>query len=501
MAKRRRICTLWIYVVMMGILGNCNGQTPGNTMKNIDRLPAVAGTFYPADADELRDMMDSLFKGLEPLSKEQPLAVIVPHAGYVFSAGVAAKAISQIDRDAQFERVFLIGSSHTMHFDGSSVYTQGDFITPLGKVEVDALAEQLCDKYSFISSNPQPHMTEHCLEVELPLLQYWLNKPFKIVPIVIGGYTEKTSKKLAETLEPYFNSNNLFVISTDFSHYPKYVDAVMSDSTMAEAIISNSSQKFLQAKSELENKGISNLATAVCGWTSVLTLLDITEKLEGITIKKIEYKNSGDSRYGGDDRVVGYNGMCVYQEKKSQSSLSESDKEKLLALARQTITDYVHKKEIKDPDAKDFKGAASMLAGAFVTLHENGKLRGCIGTFRAEQPLYKTVQSMAISSAFADSRFEPVSTDEVPSLHIEISVLTPMQKINSIDEIVLGKHGIYIRKGGNSGVFLPQVATEQKWTKEQFLGYCSRDKAYIGWDGWRDADIYVFESIIFEEAK
>ncbi|HOT15322.1 MAG TPA: AmmeMemoRadiSam system protein B [Bacteroidales bacterium] len=501
MAKKRRICTLWIYVVMVGILGNCNGQTPGNTMKKIDRQPAVAGTFYPADADGLRSMLDSMFKGLKPETKEQPLAVIVPHAGYVFSAGVAAKAISQIDREASFDRIFIIGSSHTMHFDGSSVYTQGDFITPFGKVEVDALAEQLCEKHSFISSNPQPHAREHCLEVELPLLQYWLKKPFKIVPIVIGGYTEKTSKKLAEALEPYFNSNNLFVISTDFSHYPKYADAVMSDGIMAEAIVSNSSRKFLLEKEALESKGISNLATAVCGWTSVLTLLYITEKLEGITIKKIDYKNSGDSPYGGNDKVVGYNAICVYQENKQPSPLSDSDKKKLLTLARKTITDYANKIEIKDPDAKDFEGGASMLAGAFVTLHKNGKLRGCIGTFRADQPLYKTVQSIAISSAFADSRFEPVSAEEVPSLHIEISVLTPMRKINSIDEIVLGKHGIYIRKGSSSGVFLPQVATEQKWTKEQFLGYCARDKAYIGWDGWRDAEIYVFESIIFEEAK
>ena len=138
-------------------------------------------------------------------------------------------------------------------------------------------------------------------------------------------------------------------------------------------------------------------------------------------------------------------------------------------------------------------------AGAFVTLHTSGKLRGCIGRFDVDEPLYKIVQEMAIASATRDYRFAPVTAAELSEINIEISVLTPLRKIQSIDEIVLGKHGIYIKKGMQSGTFLPQVATDTKWSLEEFLGHCARDKAGIGWDGWKDAEIFIYEAIVFSE--
>jgi len=113
--------------------------------------------------------------------------------------------------------------------------------------------------------------------------------------------------------------------------------------------------------------------------------------------------------------------------------------------------------------------------------------------------LYQNVQEMAVAAATSDYRFNPVSASELPSIDIEISVLSPMRKISSVDEIVLGKHGIYIRKDGRSGTLLPQVATDRKWTTEEFLGYCARDKAGLGWNGWKDAEIFVYEAIVFSE--
>jgi AmmeMemoRadiSam system protein A len=126
-------------------------------------------------------------------------------------------------------------------------------------------------------------------------------------------------------------------------------------------------------------------------------------------------------------------------------------------------------------------------------------LRGCIGTFRQDQPLWQNVMEMAQSAAFNDPRFSPLSFDELNKIDIEISVLTPLKKIKSIDEIQLGKHGIYIKKGLRSGTFLPQVATETGWTLEEFLGHCAQDKAGIGYYGWKDPDteIYIYEAIIF----
>jgi hypothetical protein len=139
--------------------------------------------------------------------------------------------------------------------------------------------------------------------------------------------------------------------------------------------------------------------------------------------------------------------------------------------------------------------------GAFVTLKKYGNLRGCIGRFDASEPLYQVVQEMAIASSTQDYRFSPVELKEIPELEIEISVLTPMRHISSIDEIELGKHGIYIKKGNRSGTFLPQVATETGWTKEEFLGHCAQDKAGIGWNEWKDAEVYVYEALVFGEEK
>ena len=138
-------------------------------------------------------------------------------------------------------------------------------------------------------------------------------------------------------------------------------------------------------------------------------------------------------------------------------------------------------------------------SGAFVTLTIDGKLRGCIGRFDADQPLYKMVQEMAVSAATRDYRFSRLTKKELGQAHIEISVLTPMKKILSPDEIVLGKHGIYVKKGSRGGTFLPQVASQTNWTVEEFLGHCARDKAGIGWDGWKDADLYTYEAYVFGE--
>jgi AmmeMemoRadiSam system protein A len=106
---------------------------------------------------------------------------------------------------------------------------------------------------------------------------------------------------------------------------------------------------------------------------------------------------------------------------------------------------------------------------------------------------------MAISAATRDNRFYPLSVEELNQTDIEISVLTPMQKIRSPNEIILGRHGIYILKGNRAGTFLPQVAAQTGWNKEEFLGHCSRDKAGIGWDGWKNAEVYVYEAYVFGE--
>ena len=180
-------------------------------------------------------------------------------------------------------------------------------------------------------------------------------------------------------------------------------------------------------------------------------------------------------------------------------SLTEEEKKQLLKLARDTITTYVNSNQKLKLNKGDFSENLSEECGAFVTLHKHGDLRGCIGRFMPEQPLYEVVRDMAIATATQDYRFSPVTSSELDELDIEISVLTPLKKIEDVSEIELGKHGIYIIKGPYSGTFLPQVATETGWNLEEFLGHCASGKAGIGWNGWKEADIYTYEAIIFSE--
>ena len=480
-------------------LSNCQSQ-----MNRNDRQPAVAGQFYPSDPNELKSTLKTLFIKAKPSKNLHNLiALIVPHAGYIYSGEVAASAFNQIDLKKEYDNIFIIGSSHYLAFDGASIYTQGDFITPLGIVKVNTdFAKKLIKQSDVFSDRIDAHLKEHSLEVQLPFLQYKLKREFKIVPIIIGTQSPDVCKKIGDQLRPYFNSKNLFVISTDFSHYPPYDEAVKVDKITADAIMKNSFANLISTLRANERSNIQNLATSLCGWTSVLTLLSITENNPDVSFELVEYKNSGDSEYGDKSKVVGYNAIAVSlkeRKNKSQFNLSEKDKKDLLAIARNTLVQYLKDGNILEVDAAKLSENVKTNCGAFVTLHKHGELRGCIGRFEPNEPLYKVVQQMAIAAATEDYRFPQVQANELKELDIEISVLTPMRKINSIDEIELGKHGIYIKKGIRSGTFLPQVANETGWTKEEFLGHCAQDKAGIGWDGWKDADIFIYEALIFSE--
>ncbi len=177
--------------------------------------------------------------------------------------------------------------------------------------------------------------------------------------------------------------------------------------------------------------------------------------------------------------------------------ISKKNKNLLLREARSSIVDNIdHDEEL---EASQTPEELFKFNSAFVSVYVSGDLRGCIGQFDADIGLVELIRHNAISAAFEDNRFLPVEVDELDDLHIEISVLTPKKKINSVDEIVLGKHGVFIQKGWNRGTFLPQVAEKTNWNIEDFMGHLARDKAHIGWDGWKDADIYIFEAIIFSE--
>lgn len=460
----------------------------------------AAGRFYEGDSAKLVQDLSYLFSIAKNHHLKQVLALISPHAGYAYSGEVAATAFEQINPNKKYDNIFLIGSSHTLYLNGASVYAGGDYLTPLGKVKVNkALAEKLIKENSYLSFIPQAHLREHSLENQLPFLQYHMKYPFQIVPIIIGTENDTILQSLAKTLKPWFNERNLFIISSDFSHYPRYRDAQKTDSLTAQSIIKNSVKTF---KERLRYNALQNdpgLVTSACGHTAIETLLYITQGMSNVSIVPLKYMNSGDAAIGDKKRVVGYFALAVvkHQKKKSTTNLSPADRQLLLHIARKTLQFYLAKGQLPTWDTAAFPDAIKVQSGAFVTLNKKGSLRGCIGQFVTDQPLYKTVEAMAVAAATQDYRFPPVQKQELQSIHIEISVLTPLKKIKSIDEMVLGRDGIYIRKGNHHGTFLPQVASETGWTKEEFLGHCAHDKAGLPWDGWKTAELYTYRAIVF----
>ncbi|OFY50415.1 MAG: hypothetical protein A2X22_01065 [Bacteroidetes bacterium GWF2_49_14] len=467
-----------------------------------DRKPAVAGSFYPAEATQLRTLVSGFLKEGKPDQTSGVVrALVVPHAGYVFSGGVAASGYNQINPDHPYKRIFIIASSHRMSLGKASVYTRGDYLTPLGKMEVDKeVSAKLAANKEFFTDDPSAHIQEHSIEVQLPFLQISLTKPIPIVPIVVGTQLPSICKGIAEVLKPWFTADNLFIISADFSHYPSYENALKVDAATAEAFCTNSISGFLKVLEANDKLRIPDLATSMCAWPSALILLNLTENNPSLKFSRIQYKNSGDIRpYGDKASVVGYHSICISEKKSGQFELSDTDKKELVQIARTTLESYVRNRTIPEITTSGFSESLKTPAGAFVTLKSDGQLRGCIGSFEPSSPLFKVVQEMAIASSTRDSRFLPVQSKELKEIHIEISVLTPMKKIRDISEIKLGTHGIYIKKGFQGGTFLPQVATETGWTLEEFLGHCARDKAGIGWSGWKDADVFIYEAIIFEE--
>ena len=488
-------------ICLVAFSGSCTPQDV-----RVDREPAVAGQFYPSDPTELRQTLVDLFShATPPRHYQNVVAVIAPHAGYVFSGEVAASSFNQVDGGREYGDVFVLAPSHYLGFEGGSIYTRGNYITPLGAVTVDReLGRKLVEENAVFVDRVDAHAREHSLEVELPFLQQVMKKPFRIVPIIVGAQDPATCRKLADALRPYFTRKNLFVISTDFSHYPSYDDARSVDRATADAVCSNSPDRLMEVLRANAQKGVPGLVTSMCGWACVLTLEYLTAGNESAIYHDVEYRNSGDAGLAGKDRVVGYHAIAVSLEspqKPSGFNLTPEEKGELLKIARATVEEYVRHRQIPAVDPSKLTASLKTPCGAFVTLEEHEQLRGCIGRFDPGDPLYRVVQQMAVASATQDYRFSPVTEGELSNLQIEISVLTPMRKVSSIDEIELGKHGIYIKKGTRAGTFLPQVATETGWTKEEFLGHCARDKAGIGWDGWKDAEIFVYEALVFGENR
>jgi len=470
-----------------------------------DRVQFASGRFYSSDKNTLLKDLDSLFN--ECVKATVPglaRAIISPHAGYIYSGKTAASAFSTVPAEGQYENIFIIGSTHVMSFGGASVYGSGDYVTPLGKAEVNKEITQLLKEHEEFAYPESFHNNDHNIEVQVPLIQYYFKDAPKIVPIIIGTEDREKLKKMAEILSTWFDPKNLFVISSDFSHYPSYGDAMVIDSLTAEAIMSGNPNTFLRVLNRNSTLKVPNLVTSMCAWTSGLLFLEMVNGNKNLKFHKISYCNSGDSPFGGNEGVVGYNAIGLYETAPYMFQdlvFSEKDKRLLFSIARSSIESMLNDGKTLEIDSSNITAPLKKINGAFVTLKIGGILRGCIGRFTSDEPLYEAVKLSAISSAFEDPRFRELTKQEYEKVEIEITVLGPLKKISDINEIIIGKHGIYIKKGNMAGTMLPQVATENGWNVGEFLSYTSEHKAGIGPDGWKTAEIYIYEGLVLEENR
>jgi len=486
------------------------------SMENIDkskekavRQPAVAGQFYPADKAELTKMISQFLDQTEPPKTEgQVKALIVPHAGYVYSGQVAAYGFKAI-QGQDIKRVILIGSSHHQYLDRAVIDSYDSWQTPLGQVDLDTdLRDALVKENPLFRIDAASHQPEHSLEVEVPFLQTVL-KDFKILPILVNQITQDDLEKISQTLAKHIDNKTLLVASSDMSHYPPYEQANYADKKVIEAILTGQVANLQETISQLENENIPNLATCLCGQGAVEIVMKVAQEMKDREIKLLKYANSGDVEIGNKSQVVGYSAIAFsWKDVGSPTShigevglptLNGQQKSKLLEIAKTSVEKYILEHQLPSFEIDD--PLLNEHLGAFVTLKKHGQLRGCIGRFEPDIPLYQAVSQMAVAAATQDLRFYPVQSSELADLKYEISVLSPLRKISDWREIEIGKHGVQIRQGNRSGVFLPQVATENNWDLEEFMSNLCQHKAGLPRDCWKsgEVDIYVFTAEVFGE--
>lgn len=469
-------------------------------MKEI-REPVLAGEWYPGKPEILsRDIKRYLDNVKNEKIEGEIVALISPHAGYMYSGQVAAFAY-QLVEGKTFDTVIVVGPSHRFLFKGTSLWDRGGFKTPLGVVPVDTeISKKIMEKWKGIRFIPEAHAQENSLELQIPFLQMVL-KSFKIVPIAMEpDWSWETCQYLSSAIaESIKGKKVLLVASTDLSHYHSYSKAIEID-----RMVLNHVERF-----DIEglNRDLKSGKAEACGGGPLITVMLTAKALGADQGRVLKYLNSGDVT-GDQSRVVGYMAAVLYKSigggKKMKEErkvgvdlgLSEEEKKTLHYIARTVIENKAKGKTV--PEFKIESPILKENRGAFVTLHKKGQLRGCIGYIEGHGPLYKTVEEMAEAAAFRDPRFPPVKEKELTDIEIEISVLTPLKKIQDINEIQVGKHGIYIKRDWFSGLLLPQVATEYGWDRLTFLEHTCQ-KAGLPPNAWKEkgTEIYIFSADIF----
>lgn len=489
---------------------SAGGNTSSEGPKRVFKSP-LAGSWYEGDKQKLVDEIDRYLARVTDQRISDICALILPHAGYRWSGPTAAFGLHHV-RGTKPKRIIVIGPSHRVRMENvASVPGYTHYSTPLGEVPLDRRFIDQLQKHPEFRNVPHAHDGEHSVQIELPLLQHVLGE-FQFVPIVVGQLDRAAMKKIARILSGLVDSNTLVVASSDFTHYGSAHRYVPFTDDVPKKLkqLDGGAMEFV-CKQDLDGlfDYIDETGATICGRCAIGVLLEMLP--EDATLHNLRYDTSGEML---DDysNSVSYYAVAVsgkwadaepVQPPETAGDLSEFDKTRLLKLARASLTFALTNRA--SPTAKqlgvEISEPMKRISGAFVTLQKNGQLRGCIGEIFPSRPLFKCVIENAVNAGINDHRFSRVTLSELEDIHFEISVLTPPQAVSSVSDIVIGKHGVVLKKAGRSAVFLPQVAVEQDWDLETTLTQLSL-KAGLRGDAWRDrASFDVFEAIVFEEEK
>jgi hypothetical protein len=413
--------------------------------------------FYPRAARELERDVAELIDGVENLAPRfgHPKALIVPHAGYIYSGQVAARAYDELAAArGVVKRVVLLGPVHRVPVRGLALPGAEAFDTPLGRIPVDAEAVRMLAPLRQVVTSPAAHAMEHSLEVQLPFLQKMLGE-FSLLPLAVGDARPQEVLEVIGRL--WGGPETLFVLSTDLSHYHGYEDARRIDrATLA---------RIASFDTDINHE-------EACGATPLNGFL-AAAKARGLSIRLLGACNSGDTA-GGRDRVVGYCAFALYEG--TRVSLDAAG-EALLAIARGAIGHHLGLHgEAPRTDAAPW---LTRPGASFVTLMLEEKLRGCIGSLAATRRLGEDVAQNALGAALRDPRFAPLTPGEWSRCEVEVSVLSPAKPLRLADEaemlaqIRAGEDGVILEHEGRRATFLPQV-WESLPEKPRFLGELMR---------------------------
>jgi AmmeMemoRadiSam system protein B/AmmeMemoRadiSam system protein A len=454
--------------------------------QGIRKSVLAAKGWYDEDPDKLSRHIDYFLQNvkMDSVPTGEILAIIAPHAGHVFSGQVAAFAYRLV-QDKDFDSVVILSPSHRYGFEGCSIYLKGGYETPLGIIKVDEPLADEISKATGFAYIANAHQEEHAVEIHLPFIQKVLPQA-KIVPIVMGYPRKSTITSLTKGLKKALSGKKALIIaSTDLSHFLPKKDAHTTDQKTIAQIKGFEIDTLIKKCERGEN--------IMCGGGPVITsLLYVKNKA---TVEILKYADS--SQVNRDEEsVVGYLAAAlIANSSQEEFYLTKEEKKELLQLARSTIELFVLENRIPEYNTENTKLIEKK--GAFVTLKKNGRLRGCIGFIEPRFPLYQSIMQTAIYATCRDTRFPPVRKDELEELEVEISVLSPLQKISDPKLVKVGKHGLVIAKNGKKGLLLPQVPVENHWNQQTFLEQTCI-KAGLQKDAWKTgADIFVFEAVIF----